>query len=88
MDFVGTPRFFIVLPAAFLDCVTATRPFISIDQFKNNLIGKEMNTRHSFSAANRRWNAMHILLCVWRSLFPTSLASFDETIDRAHCPLR
>ena len=34
MDFVGTPRFFIVLPAAFLDCVMARRPFISIDQFK------------------------------------------------------
>ena len=38
LDFVGTPRFFIVLPAALLDCVTVTRPFISIDQFKKILI--------------------------------------------------
>ena len=38
LDFVGTPRFF-VLPAALLDCVTVTRPFISIDQFKIIMIG-------------------------------------------------
>ena len=42
LDFVGTPRFFIVLPAALLDCVMARRPFISIDQSKKNLIGKEI----------------------------------------------
>ena len=34
LDFVGAPGFFFVLPAALLDCLTATRPFISIDQFK------------------------------------------------------
>ena len=31
----GAPRFFLALPAgALLNCVTATRPFISIDQLK------------------------------------------------------
>ena len=88
LDFVVIPCFLIVLPAALLDCVMETRPFISIDQFKKNLIGKleEINTRQSFSA-NRRWNATHIPLCVWCSLFPTSSASFDETIDCSPCPL-
>ena len=38
-------------------------------------------------AANCRWNATHIQLCVWCSLFPTSLASFNETIDSTPCPL-
>ena len=45
----------LLLVSASADCVTATRPFISIDQFKKNLIGKEINIRHSFSAANHRW---------------------------------
>ena len=62
----------------------ARRPFISIDQFKKNLIGKEINTCHSFSAANCRWNAMHIPLCVWCS--PCPLWGSDETIDRGSGP--
>ena len=101
LDFVGTPPFFIVLPAALLDCVTTTRPFISIDQFKKIWLGNKLilnacrlkiNTRHFFSAANRSWNATHIPMCVWFSLFPTSLASFLhpsmklETVDRGRGP--
>ena len=55
-----------------MDCITAIRPFMLIDQFKN-LLRKQINTCHSCWAANHRWNATHILLCLWCSLLPPLL---------------
>ena len=48
--------------------------------FFPNLIGKEINTRYSFSAAKGRWNATHIPLCVWwwaNLIFPSNWPHFS-----------
>ena len=48
-------------------------PYHLIDQFKNKYV--KVTNKYSFWAANYRWNAMHIQLCMWCSLFPPFLFS-------------
>ena len=73
-------------------CVTAIRPYFDWPVPKKSY-WKQINTRHS-SVANHMWNAMHIPLCMWCSLFPPLLSSWMKPLIGAvvlhlqvfHCP--